>query len=74
MIFKTEVYVNWNMDNLSLNKYDKFKKENNLPSMVEIPDYVTENVGLNNLDLLNERINNWLRNTYGFEPKIFRLK
>ena len=70
MIFKTEVYVNWNMDNLSLNKYDKFKKENNLPSMVEIPDYVTENVGLNNLDLLNERINNWLRNTYGFEPKI----
>ena len=74
MSFKTEVYVNWNMDNLSLNKYDKFKKENNLPSMVEIPDYVTENVGLNNLDLLNERINNWLRNTYGFEPNIFRLK
>ena len=74
MSFKTEVYVNWNSSNLSLNKYDKFKKDNNLPSVVEVPNYVTENVGLDNLDLLNERIGNWLKNTYGFEPKIFRLK
>ena len=74
MSFKTEIYVNWNSSNLSLNKYDKFKKDNNLPSVVEVPKYVTENVSLNDLDLLYERINNWLKNTYGFEPNIFRLK